>query len=104
VRFFGNDGHAIALAHPAVPGVVLHYGSFRQIARDVDAARVYGGIHFRFDQEAGKIQGLQVGAFVASRHLRRAWGFDDDHADASAEDPAGEAAATGGRKQGAGGR
>jgi hypothetical protein len=97
VRFFGNDGHAIALTHPGVPGVVLHYGSFRQIARDVDDARVYGGIHFRFDQEAGRHQGLQVGAFVASRHLRHAWGFDDDRAEASGDDATDQADPSGRR-------
>jgi PAP2 superfamily protein len=78
VRLFGNRGHAIALAHAAVPGVVLRYGSFREIARDVDDARVYGGIHFRFDQEAGARQGLRVGRFVVRHHLRDAWPPDDD--------------------------
>lgn len=88
--FFGDGGHAIVLTHPGVPGIVLHYGSFGQIARDVDDARVYGGIHFRFDQEAGKRQGLRVGAFVSRHHLRRAWGFDDHHHQDSEDDATGE--------------
>jgi hypothetical protein len=73
VLLFGNDGHAIELTHPAVPGVVLHYQRLHEIARDVDDARVFGGIHFRFDQEAGARQGIQVGWHVIVHHLRRVW-------------------------------
>jgi hypothetical protein len=36
-----------------VAGVILQYDAFAQIAHDIDDARVYGGIHFRFDHEAG---------------------------------------------------
>jgi hypothetical protein len=70
-RVFGPRHHFIALSNPAVAGVVLQYGSFRQITRDVDDARVYGGIHFRFDQEAGAKSGQQVGAYVYRHALRR---------------------------------
>src|SRR6202046_2942416 len=47
-RLYGDAGHAITLSNPAVPTIVLHYGSFRQITDDISDARVYGGIHFRF--------------------------------------------------------
>ena len=70
-RLFGARHHFITLSNPAVPGVVLQYGSFRQITQDVDDARVYGGIHFRFDQEAGGKIGQQVGAYVQRHALRR---------------------------------
>src|SRR6185503_12733534 len=56
-RLYGAGGHAITIANPAVPGVTLHYTTFKQITDDVDDARVYGGIHFRFDQEAGSRMG-----------------------------------------------
>jgi hypothetical protein len=68
---FGPRHHFITLSNPAVAGVVLQYGSFRQITRDVDDARVYGGIHFRFDQEAGAKLGRDVGAYVYRNALRR---------------------------------
>jgi hypothetical protein len=85
-RLFGDHGHAIVLAHPGVPDVVLHYDDFTTIARDVDDARVYGGIHFRFDQEAGARQGLRVGRFVHRHHLRRAWPFAADEEDDGADE------------------
>jgi hypothetical protein len=70
-RLFGPRHHSITLSSPAVAGVVLQYGSFRQITRDIDDARVYGGIHFRFDQEAGAKLGREVGAYVWRNALRR---------------------------------
>jgi hypothetical protein len=63
-KFFGNGGHDITLAHPVIPDVILNYTKFSQITRDIDDARVYGGIHFRFDQEAGARQGRRVGTYV----------------------------------------
>ena len=62
-RLYGPGGHDITLANAAVPGVILHYTRFKQITDDVDDARVYGGIHFRFDQEAGGRLGRQVASF-----------------------------------------
>jgi hypothetical protein len=69
-RFFSATPIRFELAHPGVPGVRLSYTSFSDLTEDIDDARVYGGIHFRFDQEAGAVQGRQVGAFVARHHLR----------------------------------
>jgi hypothetical protein len=70
-RVFGPRHHFIALSNPAVADVVLQYGTFRQMTRDIDDARVYGGIHFRFDQEAAAKLGRQVGAYVHRNTLRR---------------------------------
>jgi hypothetical protein len=63
--------HAFTLTHPAVPGVTLSYRSFHDLTADIDDARVYGGIHFRFDQEAGARQGSQVGWYIHTHWLRR---------------------------------
>ena len=68
--FFGDDSVEITLSHPAVPGIVLQYQSFEEITADIDDARVYGGIHFRFDQRAGARQGRQIGAWIYRHHLR----------------------------------
>jgi hypothetical protein len=66
----GDDEIEVTLTHPAAPGVALEYDSFQAITADIDAARVYGGIHFRFDQRAGAHQGLKIGAWIARHHLR----------------------------------
>lgn len=70
-RLYGPAGHDITFTNPAVPGVTLHYTRFKQITEDVDDARVYGGIHFRFDQEAGGRLGRGVATYVYKHNLRR---------------------------------
>jgi hypothetical protein len=69
-RIFGAGGHSIVLTSPPAVGVTLTYNSFKEIARDIDDARVYGGIHFRFDQEAGAVQGRDIGKYVYKNMLR----------------------------------
>ena len=63
-------GHSITLTNPAVPNIVLQYTTFDQIDDDVDDARVYGGIHFRTDQDAGARLGRAIGTTVYKRNLR----------------------------------
>jgi hypothetical protein len=71
-RLYGRHHHFITLSNPAVAGVTLQYETFEQITHDINDARVYGGIHFRFDQEAGAEQGRRVGEYVYQHILRRA--------------------------------
>ena len=75
-RLYGEAAHSITLTNPAVPSIVLLYTSFRQITDDISDARVYGGIHFRTDQEAAADLGRAVGAAVYKNNLRPA--HDDD--------------------------
>ena len=86
-RAYGADGHDITMANAAVPGVTFHYTSFNQITNDISDARVYGGIHFRFDQEAGADLGRDIGTYVYKHNLRRAKHADnDDEGDNDDED------------------
>jgi hypothetical protein len=65
---FGPNKHSIVLTNPLLPEVVLRYSSWKQLTDDIDDARVFGGVHYRFDQEAGARQGWQVGSYIL-RHL-----------------------------------
>jgi hypothetical protein len=76
-RAFGKDGHAITLTNPGLPDIVLDYAAWEEITDDIDDARVYGGIHFRFDQEAGSQQGSQVGKYILRNYLRSPEDLDD---------------------------
>jgi hypothetical protein len=71
---YGRDGLSITLTSQAVPGVILHYTSWNQITDDIDDARIYGGVHFRFDQKAGARLGRQVGMHILQTTLRPARG------------------------------
>ena len=81
-RLYGRRHHFIVLSSPMVPGVVLQYEAFEEITRDITDARVYGGIHFRYDMEEGGKQGREVGKYVYRHALRpsRAEG-SGEHAD-----------------------
>lgn len=77
-RAYGNQGHALTNSHPSVPGVVLHYTNVEQVVEDISDARVYGGIHFRFDQDAGEA----LGRAVARYNLENSFGeLDKDDED-----------------------
>jgi len=80
-RAFGKRGHAITLTNPGLPGIVLNYTTFERITDDIDDARIYGGIHFRFDQEAGAYQGRHVGKYILRNYLRCEDDDDDDNDD-----------------------
>jgi hypothetical protein len=54
---------------------------YSRITSDIDDARVFGGIHYRFDQEVGAEQGRQVGAYVYRHSLRPARGCACDDED-----------------------
>jgi len=62
-RAYGRKHHDIVLTDAGAPGIVLRYSDLRTITDDVADARVYGGIHFRYDQEAGDRLGAEVARY-----------------------------------------
>jgi hypothetical protein len=69
-KVYGPRPLSVTLSTPSLPEVALHYVRLAQITDDIDDARVYGGIHFRFDQKAGAVQGWRVGRYVVAHNLR----------------------------------
>jgi len=76
-RLFGAAGHDMTVTNsvPALgslPAAVItkHYTQLKQIADDVDDARVYAGIHWRFDQTAGNVLGRAVATEIYKTALR----------------------------------
>jgi len=69
-RIFGSRGHSVVVSSAAEPGLTLKYTRLKEITSDIDDARIYGGIHFRFDQEGGAEQGRNVGSYVYANWLR----------------------------------
>jgi hypothetical protein len=62
--------HTIINSHPAMPDVVLTYYDLLDIVQAVSDARVYGGIHFRTDQDAAERQGKSIAQWNLDNHLR----------------------------------
>ena len=76
-RLFGAAGHDVTVTNnvPALrdlPATVITrtYSQLQAIADDVDDARVYGGIHWRYDQVAGNTLGRAVATEVVKNRLR----------------------------------
>ena len=76
-RLFGAAGHDITITNnvPALgslPATVItkYYTQLKEIGDDVDDARVYGGIHWRYDQDAGNDLGRAIGTEVVKNNLR----------------------------------
>ena len=64
-KFFGDKVN-LTLTSPVLPGVTRSYSSLTQIADEIDNARVWGGIHFRFSQNLGRKLGDDVGRFIVN--------------------------------------
>ena len=71
-RLYGEGEHTITITNPTLPALVYNYTEFKQILNDIDDARVYGGIHFRYDQDAGGRLGRDVATAVYKGNLRKA--------------------------------
>jgi hypothetical protein len=68
-RTWEGADFSVTLSHPAVAGVAVTYTTLKQLTDDIDDARIYGGIHFRFDQEAGGVQGHRIANYVLGHVL-----------------------------------
>lgn len=63
--FFGRDNIAFTLASEDATVGSRSFTSFSQAAQESADSRLYGGIHFRFDNEDGLVAGTRLGTFVA---------------------------------------
>ncbi len=77
-RLFGAAGHDVTITNnvPALgslPATVItkSYTQLKEIGDDVDDARVYGGIHWRYDQVGGNVLGRAIATEVVKNNLRR---------------------------------
>jgi hypothetical protein len=70
LAFFPDDKVQLSDTHPAQVGITRTWSSFTQMSKEVDDARVWGGIHFRSADEDGSRIGRKVGADVVSLVLR----------------------------------
>jgi len=49
---------------PAMPGLTRHFDGFDDAAKEAGLSRIYGGIHYAFDDQAGQAVGRQVAAIA----------------------------------------
>jgi hypothetical protein len=68
--FYGTDQIGFTTGSDFLPGVLRSFDSFSAAADEAAISRLYGGIHFRFSNEAGLQAGLRIGEWT-STHYRR---------------------------------
>jgi hypothetical protein len=61
---------AITWTLTGLPSVTRHYVGFWEAAEEESMARIVGGVHYRFDQEAGQQVGRSVAEFVFANFVR----------------------------------
>jgi hypothetical protein len=68
-NFFGTDALVFSARSDSVPNVVRTYHSVRECAEEIGMSRIYGGIHYSFDNVAGKKCGLVIANHVSANYL-----------------------------------
>jgi membrane-associated phospholipid phosphatase len=66
---FGPDYH-FTTGSDGLPGVTRSFASFAAAAAEAGQSRIYGGIHFQFDNQNGLASGDALGQFVVGNFLQ----------------------------------
>jgi hypothetical protein len=70
--FYGTDRvRFTTVGEDTVPGVTRSFKSFSSAAAEAGQSRIYGGIHWQFDNQDGLAMGRSVGRYVVDRVLQR---------------------------------
>ena len=69
-ELLGSDEVRLDYVYPPGGGVMRSYTSFTQIEKEMEDARVWGGIHFRTTDEQSTELGRAIGRYVATSALR----------------------------------
>ena len=70
LALFRDDKVSLADTHPPLVGLTQHWNSFTQMVKEVENARVWGGIHFRTADEHGTRMGRKIAADVVATKLQ----------------------------------
>jgi membrane-associated phospholipid phosphatase len=84
---FGADHH-FTVSADGLPGVTRSFDSFGAAAAEAGQSRIYGGIHYQFDNVAGQQLGHSVADYVVGGFLRPRDDDGDDQLRTAAPAPA----------------
>ncbi|MHB1422072.1 MAG: vanadium-dependent haloperoxidase [Gemmataceae bacterium] len=68
-RFFGTDAIRFRIGSDGTPDVVRDYAGFWAAAQEAGRSRIYGGIHYEFDNQEGLRTGREVAEYIARTYL-----------------------------------
>jgi hypothetical protein len=83
---FGPEQH-FTVGADTLPGVTRSFDSFAAAAAEAGQSRIYGGIHYQFDNQNGQQVGRNVADYVVGGFLKPR-DDGDDHLEATAASPA----------------
>ena len=69
-QFFGRDDISFQHTWAGAGGATRSYAGFNAMANEQERARVYGGIHFTFDNVAGQSVGRNVANYIFANVMR----------------------------------
>ena len=70
LAFFPDDKVSVSDTHIPLTGLTRRWSSFTQMAKEVENARVWGGIHYRTADEHGTRMGRKVATDVVAARLQ----------------------------------
>lgn len=68
-QFYGTDQIAFTTVADGLPGITRSFTNITQCVDEIGMSRIYGGIHFSFDNIEGKKSGREIGEFVSANYL-----------------------------------
>jgi len=68
-HFFGSDDITFVSMSEGLPDVKRTYTSFSQAADEAGMSRIYGGIHWQFDNNEGLHCGREIGEYICKRFM-----------------------------------
>lgn len=79
--FYGTDRVRFTSGDDTLPGVTRTFKSFSAAAAEAGQSRIYGGIHWQFDNQDGLALGRKIGQYVFAHVLtrERGRGHEGDH-------------------------
>lgn len=68
-HFYGTDNIAFTATSDSLPGVTRSFTSLAACADEIGMSRIYGGIHFQFDNQQGKVSGKRIADYIHANYL-----------------------------------
>lgn len=68
-RFYGTDAISFTAYSDSLPGVTRTFSSLAACADEIGMSRIYGGIHYGFDNLQGKLSGARVARYVVANWM-----------------------------------
>jgi len=68
--FFRTDRFPLVVTSEVLPGVTRSFASFGAAEQEASLSRVFAGVHFRSDENAGEVLGRRVADFITDHALQ----------------------------------